>query len=130
MIERLNMLGATPESSSEAAKPADDPHGRFTFGTSLDSYGTRPAGFGRVKDLQPRNLDSSIERSPVHRPQPIGATPPLPRPLRHLHSTNLGTQVHSTRRRHPSTRHARVCNGAMCQDGCHIEDAQREVAAQ
>ena len=27
MIERLNMLGATPESSSEAAKPADDPHG-------------------------------------------------------------------------------------------------------
>jgi hypothetical protein len=48
MIGRLNMLGATPESSSKAAKPTDDPHGRFTFGTSLDSYGTRPAGFGRV----------------------------------------------------------------------------------
>ena len=65
MIERLNMLGATPESSSEAAKPTDDPHGRFTFGTSLDSYGTRPAGFGRVKDLQPRNLDSKA--SSAHR---------------------------------------------------------------
>jgi hypothetical protein len=25
MIERLNMLGATPESFSEAAKPTDDP---------------------------------------------------------------------------------------------------------
>jgi hypothetical protein len=49
MIGRLNMLGATPESSSKAAKPTDDLHGRFTFGTSLDSYGTRPAaGFGRV----------------------------------------------------------------------------------
>jgi hypothetical protein len=48
MIGRLNMLGATPESPSKAAKPTDDPHGRFTFGTSLDSYGTRPAGFGRV----------------------------------------------------------------------------------
>jgi hypothetical protein len=59
------MLGATPESSSEAAKPTDDPHGRFTFGTSLDSYGTRPAGFGRVKDLQPRNLDSKA--SSAHR---------------------------------------------------------------
>ena len=48
MIGRLNMLGATPESPSKAAKPTDDLHGRFTFGTSLDSYGTRPAGFGRV----------------------------------------------------------------------------------
>ena len=116
MIGRLNMLGATPESSSKAAKPTDDPHGRFTFGTSLDSYGTRPAGFGRV-NLRITSA-TSTQASSAH-----GAPPAADRSYSAVAMASTTSSQHQPRC--SSTLHPPPASQHEARPSIHLSDVSR-----
>ena len=128
------MLGATPESSSEAAKPTDDPHGRFTFGTSLDSYTARAPLDSAVSKTSPTPQSRLKHRALT------GAPPAADRSYSAVATASTTSSQHqlrysSTLYPPPASQHeahARVCKGAMCQDGCHRRRATRSctIAAQ